>query len=79
MYRWQKRQKLTIPYLVMPTVMSALARAQASQMLPMEGRNCTPHIGQRIVTSLLGSTYIVDYIITQRIYSITLALGLIYN
>ena len=49
-----------IPYLVMPIVTSALAIVQASQMFPMEGKNCMPHIGQRIVTSLFGSISIVD-------------------
>jgi len=60
MYRWQNLQKLTIPYLVIPMVMSALAMVQASQMFPIEGKNCMPHMGHRIVTYLLGSISIVD-------------------
>ena len=49
-----------IPYLVIPIVMSALAIVQASQMFPIEGKNCMPHIGHRMVTSLFGSISIVD-------------------
>ena len=51
MYLLQNRQKLTIAYLVIPMLMSVLAMVQAEHMLPMEGMNCTPHIGQRMVTS----------------------------
>lgn len=65
MYRWQKRQKLTMASLVMPTVMSVLLSAHAEQMLPRVGKNCMPHIGQRIVTSRLSSTSIVDIIMRE--------------
>jgi len=60
MYLWQNLQKLTMPSLVIPTVISVLAMAHASQILPIDGRNCMPHMGQRMVTSRFGSISIVD-------------------
>jgi hypothetical protein len=49
-----------IPYFVIPIVMSALEIVQASQIFPIEGKNCMPHIGHKIVTSLFDSISIVD-------------------
>ena len=53
MYLLQNLQKLIIPSLVIPRVISDLAIEHASQILPMEGRNWMPHMGHRMVTSLL--------------------------